>query len=167
MVFSPRVLVVNQQKNVDYESDNVKDKTNLLSYNLWSGGDYLKNTTGHGNINEGISVELSSNYKSNGEYSFKYTSSLNQYQGVSSPQIILPDNTSKATLSLTVLNLTGGNIEIRLIQNDYKTISVPPSETSQEITLEKDVTNTSIQIIFIFRSANITAYIDSMRLTAL
>ena len=79
----------------------------------------------------------------------------------------LPDNTSKATLSLTVLNLTGGNMEIRLIENGNKTITVPPSETSQEITIEKDVTTTSIQIIFIFRSTNITAYIDNMRLTAL
>ena len=79
----------------------------------------------------------------------------------------LPDNTSKATLSLTVLNLTGGNMEIRLIENGNKTITVPQSETSQEITIEKDVTTTSIQIIFIFRSANITAHIDNMRLTAL
>lgn len=79
----------------------------------------------------------------------------------------LPDNTSKATLSLTVLNLTGGNMEIRLIENGNKTITVPPSETSQEITIEKDVTTTSIQITFIFRSTNITAYIDNMRLTAL
>ena len=79
----------------------------------------------------------------------------------------LPDNTSKATLSLTVLNLTGGNMEIRLIENGNKTITVPPSETNQEITIEKDVTTTSIQITFIFRSTNITAYIDNMRLTAL
>ena len=79
----------------------------------------------------------------------------------------LPDNTSKATLSLTVLNLTGGNMEIRLIENGNKTITVPQSETSQEITIEKDVTTTSIQITFIFRSANITAHIDNMRLTAL
>ena len=79
----------------------------------------------------------------------------------------LPDNTSKATLSLTVLNLTGGNMEIRLIENGNKTITVPQSETSQEITIEKDVTTASIQITFIFRSANIIAHIDNMRLTAL
>ena len=145
----------------------VKDKINLLNYNLWSCGDYLKNTNGHASINEGLSVEISSDYKLNGEYSFKYASSLNQYQGVSFPIMTLPDNTSKATLSLTVLNLTGGNMEIRLIENGNKTITVPPSETSQEITIEKDVTTTSIQITFIFRSANITAYIDNMRLTAL
>ena len=79
----------------------------------------------------------------------------------------LPDNTSKATLSLTVLNLTGGNMEIRLIENGNKTITVPQSETSQEITIEKDVTTASIQITFIFRSTNIIAHIDNMRLTAL
>lgn len=79
----------------------------------------------------------------------------------------LPDNASKATLSLTVLNLTGGNIEIRLIENGNKTITVPQSETSQEITIEKDVTTASIQITFIFRSPNIIAHIDNMRLTAL
>lgn len=79
----------------------------------------------------------------------------------------LPDNTSKAILSVTVLNLTGGNMEIRLIENGNKTITVPQSETSQEITIEKDVTTTSIQITFIFRSTNITAHIDNMSLTAL
>lgn len=79
----------------------------------------------------------------------------------------LPNNTSKAILSVTVLNLTGGNMEIRLIENGNKTITVPQSETSQEITIEKDVTTTSIQITFIFRSANITAHIDNMRLTSL
>ena len=113
-------------------------------------------------------MDLSSDYKINGEYSFKYTSSLNQYQGVAFNPTTLPVNTNKATLTLTVLNLTGGNMEVRLSEAgvDFKTITVPQSNTSQEITIEKDVTTTSIQITFIFRSANITSYVDNMRLTA-
>ena len=38
-------MVVNQQKNADYESDNVKDKNNLLPFNLWSGTDYTHTVT--------------------------------------------------------------------------------------------------------------------------
>lgn len=119
-------------------------------------------------FNEGLTIDLSNDYKINGEYCFKYTASLNQYQGVAFEPTTLPVNTNKVTVTLTVLNLTGGNMEVRLTENGAnKTITVPQSETSQEITIEKDVTTTSIQITFIFRSANITAYIDNMRLTAL
>ena len=146
----------------------VKDKNNLLIHNLWTCGDYLKNTMGIRGFNEGLTIDLSNDYKSNGEYSFKYTTSLNQYQGVAFEPTTLPVNTNKVTVTLTVLNLTGGNMEVRLTENGAnKTITVPQSETSQEITIEKDVTTTSIQITFIFRSANITAHIDNMRLTAL
>ena len=146
----------------------VKDKNNLLIHNLWTCGDHLKNTMGIRGFNEGLTIDLSNDYKINGEYCFKYTASLNQYQGVAFEPTTLPVNTNKVTVTLTVLNLTGGNMEVRLTENGAnKTITVPQSETSQEITIEKDVTTTSIQITFIFRSANITAYIDNMRLTAL
>ena len=146
----------------------VKDKANLLSHNLWSCGDYLKNTTGIGSVNEGLSIDMSQDYKLNGEYSFKYASSLNQYQGMNFEPVILPDNSSKAILSLTVLHLTGGNMEVRLTENgNNKTITVPQNNNRQEITIEKDVTTTTLQITIIFRSANIISYVDNMRLTAL
>ena len=119
-------------------------------------------------FSEGLTIDLSNDYKINGEYCFKYTASLNQYQGVAFEPTTLPVNTNKVTVTLTVLNLTGGNMEVRLTENRAnKTITVPQSETSQEITIEKDVTTTSIQITFIFRSANITAHIDNMSLTTL
>ena len=146
----------------------VKDKNNLLIHNLWTCGDHLKNTMGIRGFNEGLTIDLSNDYKINGEYCFKYTASLNQYQGVAFEPTTLPVNTNKVTVTLTVLNLTGGNMEVRLTENGAnKTITVPQSETSQEITIEKDVTTTSIQITFIFRSANITAHIDNMSLTTL
>lgn len=36
---------MNQQKNADYESDNVKDKNNLATYNQWSCGEYTNDLT--------------------------------------------------------------------------------------------------------------------------
>ena len=109
-------------------------------------------------FSEGLTIDLSNDYKINGEYCFKYTASLNQYQGVAFEPTTLPVNTNKVTVTLTVLNLTGGNMEVRLTENRAnKTITVPQSE----------ITTTSIQITFIFRSANITAHIDNMSLTTL
>lgn len=54
----------------------VKDKNNLLSHNLWSGGELLNNSTGFSN-NTANQVIISSDYSTNGVKSFKLTKTKN------------------------------------------------------------------------------------------
>ena len=65
---SPNWIGICRQYQIQYS---IKDNENLATHNIWSGGDYLNNTTGLWVIN-GVS-EASSEYQYNGDKSFKMT----------------------------------------------------------------------------------------------
>ncbi|WP_406535286.1 hypothetical protein, partial [Methanobrevibacter sp.] len=141
----------------------IKDKANYLSYNIWSCGDYTKNLNGVAQINDGLNVELSDEYSYNGDYCFKYTSNLNQYQGTNFNTISLPNNTTHVKLTLTAIKIVKG-VEVRISENnDFITLTVPENNNPQTITLEKEITITNnFQITLIFRESNCIAYIDNI-----
>lgn len=145
----------------------IKDKVNYLSYNIWSCGDYTKNLNGIAKINDGLNVELSDEYSYNGDYCFKYTSNLNQYQGTTFNIISLPNNTTHVKLTLTAIKILNGGIDVRINENnDFITLTVPANNNPQTITLETEITTNTVQITLIFRKSNVVAYIDNICLIA-
>ena len=62
-------MVVNQQKNADYESDNVKDKNNILSFNQAFATEYMQDLTGFEIF--GGNAESSNNNSYSNNYSLK------------------------------------------------------------------------------------------------
>lgn len=91
-------MVVNQQKNADYESDNVKDKNNLLSHALWSGGDYSHNISNtEYMLGPGANVSVSNDYSYNYNYSIKITKN-----GSSSNWCRFPINLDNTLLGKTI-----------------------------------------------------------------
>ena len=66
-------MIINQQKNADYEHDNVKDKNNILNYNLWSMGDYSNTLGFNNNGGTGLTVVRNNEWAVNGSYSAKAT----------------------------------------------------------------------------------------------
>ncbi|WP_296882100.1 hypothetical protein [uncultured Methanobrevibacter sp.] len=52
----------------------VKDKTNIVPHNVWTAGDYSKNTNKFNTWNNGV-ITTSNEWSSNGEYSIKFTQS--------------------------------------------------------------------------------------------
>ena len=140
MVFSPRVLVVNQQKNVDYESDNVKDKKNLLSYIAWSCGDY-SNDPSSLIARSGVTKEFSTNWSSMGSYSIKLTGSSWDWVGYqiydlsnipSSFQVSADINTSimaKFNCDITYSDSSSDSYSVDITKPSTPIITVIPDST--------------------------------------
>ena len=102
---------MNQQKNADYESDNVKDKNNIVPFNVWSGTDY------EGSIDliiVGLTISSSSEWSSKGEKSIKIISSQNSYSHV----VLHQDSCVPCNLqgSIDILNNGPSNVFLRLME---------------------------------------------------
>ena len=118
-------------------------------------------------MNQGLTINLSSDYYINGTHCFKLESSLNQYQGINIVNIIVPEDTSKVKFTLTFLKILNGHVDCRINENNaFVTVTALENNNIQEIIVEKEITTRNVTLTLIFRSANITAYIDNLRLTA-
>lgn len=141
----------------------VKDKDNLASVNQWSGGDYNNNTAG---LSGTLTAEVSSDYSTNGDKSFKITSSGSDYAYcglfTSSSQF---SNGDSVTGSIKILNNSGSSVTLRLLQiegNAYQNVTVPSSDTIQTVSVSHTLTADSSVSLRIVSYALITVYVDDI-----
>lgn len=79
----------------------------------------------------------------------------------------VPQGITKVTFKLTFLKLLNGPVDCRVSDgNDFITVNVLANNDIQEVTVEKEISSRNITLVLIFRSANITAYVDNIRFTA-
>ena len=152
-------MVVNQQKNADYESDNVKDKDNLASHNIWSANEYTKNVTTdiYSYIPQGHSLTLNTAHHDIGNSCIDLYFNLN---GINYPFFdyifSLPSESSGKTLSVkvkTFRNNESHNCQLILNSNgtNLKYVKIPSSETFNEVTLSEIIPDniTDLRIRFV------------------
>ena len=140
--------------------DFVKDKTNLVPHNVWTGTDYLSNTTGFSNE----CIESSTDWSYNGTRSLKLTRVQESYAYYTTQfSVDLPKNDYIFTFRLYSPNTTG---QILLLSNEgNKTLNYNSNANVQLITLS--VTNQSIVgVRFVNWSPNTSCYIDEITIRA-
>ena len=117
----------------------IKDKLNLVSFNAWSGTDYLKNTTNFDN-----SPISSREWCSNGERSLKLTRQSDDYSDYTTNYYSnLPCGTYLITFKLYAPNTNG---RIAVFTNE-ETITIDYSP--QDILQDMSITITNLEINFI------------------
>ena len=143
----------------------VKDKSNILSDNLWSGGNYSHNTSGiFGNMSEYVTV--SSDWSSIGNESFlvNFTSTDIDLIRVSNSSSNL--DAGDYVLKMDILNL-GPSFNIQFFNgtNNHTTISIPESTdvTHVELTLTLD-TNYSYLSCRVRNTTNVKFYWDNIKM---
>jgi len=145
----------------------IKDKSNILPHNLWSGGDYSSNINWTDLVNEEIT--LSSEWKCNGEYCLKFTSTEVIHKFV----VDLPYTTSgdELTLKLNCLTRQQGLV-LKLLQyanSSWETEScyIPKSDNVQEPSITINTSENILKIRFLiegYDGLNKTFFIDNIRL---
>lgn len=125
----------------------VKDKDNLFDFNIWSGGDYLKNTTGINSDNvtlEPISYNGENSFKlvkpagytSNSYYSFTINISESDVGKslIFSARVYSPDNI--AWMSITE-------------NNDYNSLEIPQNTKFEKFTLSNTISSNKIYKLYV------------------
>ena len=148
----------------------VKDKSNIVPFNVWSCGDYSKNLDG---FLYNCDLELSTDYSSMGEYSLKLSKSSTT-QGYYFAFWEYPISSSEygklATFTADLFNTTP-NEEIRMVlsfDSGLNTIYVPYSENkiSVAVTSEIPVNTNKLTLYLSFKyDQGITYYCDNISLT--
>lgn len=144
----------------------VKDKENLLPFNVWSGTEYLKNTNNFTYTN--LTINSSKEWSSKGEYSLQITASLDSYARVEFINNIptLKDETYVG--SIDIFNNSKNNIALRFVENITgitQDVSIPSSNSMQTISITRTILSDSTDLRFqlIFRNA-MTVYVDNILL---
>ena len=125
----------------------VKDKDNLVSHNLWSGGDYLKNTNDI--ITMRTTLELSTN-SSHNNYSIKVIRpvSASGTSGIQiKPKLTEQDIGKQITISCDI-NTPNNPVAIQIFSNNYADLSIPINDDfyTYQVSHEISITNTIIAI---------------------
>lgn len=161
-------MVVNQQKNADYESDNVKDKNNLLSHALWSGGDYSNNLNEIVLTDEELSI--SSEWKYNGDFSLKFVSTKATHKFVVDTEYF--NGGDDLTITFNCLNVVE-SVVLRLFQFSNgnwsgTSLNIPPSNTMQEpsitITTSENVSKVRF-LVEAYGGIGKVIYVDNIQLS--
>lgn len=150
----------------------MKDNNNLIPHNIWSGGEYNKNTSGL-IIAPGLKITLTNEYSSIGEQSFKATTIDDQYMWV---QYLLygeyNDLQGKSTIYTPTSEIILGIVFFYSDDSQHMDyISIPSSDKPQLITLnakshqDKEVTSVALRITI--KSLNKSSYFDNLSLTSL
>ena len=144
----------------------VKDKENLLPFNVWSGTEYLKNTNGFTASN--LTMDSSKEWSSNGDYSLQVTTLINNYARVEFIDNIpaLKDETYVG--SVDIFNNSNNNIILRFVENTnilVQDIIIPSSNSMQTISITRTIISDSTNLRFqlVFRNA-MTIYVDNISL---
>ena len=136
----------------------IKDKNNLISFNAWTGTDYLKNT------NEFNNHPLSSTeWSINGERSLKLTNTEDNYEHYSTSYYqTLPTGTY--IIQMKLYSPVGtGRIGVMLKGEDFQNINYSASDNVQNITIT--VTNkTIIGLRFYKWTVGTSVYIDDLKI---
>ena len=142
----------------------VKDNTNLLPYDLWSGQEY-NNTTQWNNENTGAKIQTNNEFSTIGEQSIKYNHSNDEWDW--GYTIIYPISASSDyTFSFDIYN-PQGTVMIRLANdsriNTLTQVSVPSSDKIQHVSLNctTPASITSLYIVFFTNNSPIF-YFDNL-----
>lgn len=145
-----------------YSMLSVKDTENILDYNIWSGGDYLKNTNGFTIANG--SLARTTNYSSNGESSI-YLLRLqgNSYVSFSVP---LSDSDIGKTITFKVdVYSPNDSAQLQISHNSqYESSTCNSNSEFQTITLSRTIVN-SDSLYCIIKLNEIDCYIDNLSIT--
>ena len=144
----------------------IKDKLNLINYNMWSGTDYLLNTNDINTFSETITIDSSTEFSVNGNRSIKTvtTSSTNGIQVVHTPHI--PAEIGETyTAELYVYN-PNNPIAIRILEstNVYSTVEVPINSNWEKLTISRTIQSGATVVLMIFSRLPNTFYIDQVTL---
>ena len=141
----------------------IKDTNNLLNYTTWSGGDYSNNLSG---ILTSFTLTRVKNYSSNGDYSIQAVSDTNGYAHMRLGGLEAVKNETYMG-SINIYNNTSTQVSLRLIEpetNQNTTISIPPNNSMQKITVSHTLTDTSSLIFYLILREPTTVYIDNITL---
>lgn len=145
----------------------VKDNTNIAEYNIWSGSDYLNNTTG---INGGHTnkVSSSSDFSTKGNKSFKINFDETSFLYINFIGIdVVPDETYN--ISMKVYNNSGQSMKLNLIElnnSHSQSVTVDSSDSVQTISITNFVATSTGQLkVQVNNNTQIaTVYIDDITL---
>ncbi len=116
----------------------MKDNSNLLDFNVWSAGEYNKNTNG---INTNCIIQTTKEHSNIGENSIKIINNTGSTKSAYSNTISCMVNKTY-TLSCTLYN-PGSQVNVVLISNKgtYSVVSVPPSNVPKRISVSYTTTS--------------------------
>ena len=148
----------------------VKDKNNLVSYNVWSCTDYDGSTNEFTPKNT-ITATSTTEWSINGTHSLK-TTTVNDVVW-NAIRIYLYDihKNDEVTCNCTILNPDCEYLNFALIENvsgtytNFIQVSIPPSNTPQNITLTGTVSQDISSLIITYSQSKGTVYIDNIQLT--
>ena len=143
----------------------VKDKSNLLNYNIWSAGDYLHTLNGFTKAGNGNLI-ISNESSINGDYSIKATPTSNQYCNV----ILTPEfDESKTYLFYCYCKnqISGANLQLRDNNSIISSVTIPVAFSFQYISLELNHPLNNYTIVFRTYNSNYPLFIDNLNLQIL
>ncbi|WP_405286316.1 hypothetical protein [Methanobrevibacter sp.] len=145
---------------------NIKDKNNIISYNLWSGGDFSKNISSDYHFQS--STGNLSDHNTNGDYSVHITRSIeNTGNGYLQFYPPLTSEDIGKTITLTVdIYTPNNNVAVQIYSSTYSGVTVPKNTSFETISISKVISNVpSACIINLFSSTEheLDCYIDNLR----
>ena len=144
----------------------VKDKNNLVNHNIWSGTDYLKNTSGIV-TSPTITKSSTTEWSSNSERSLKLEGSVESYAAASLEELTGLEIGAELTATVSVLNNHSSNAQLRFMElegNEFNSVEIPSSSDVQEISISrtKSTDSATVQLLLVLRNP-ITVYVDNVR----
>lgn len=148
----------------------MKDKNNVLTYNQWSGTDYLNNTTEFIRSSGNVLIELSNEWSVNGENSLKITKLLTSSYWIQAryySTIINEELTGKLTIKTKQSNVRIYLVEI--LNSSFinsNSVTIPNNTVAPvEILLNSGENNTAFALhVEILGDINNTCFIDNLEL---
>lgn len=135
----------------------------MVSFNVWSGSDYLKNVN---DIYANMELSSTEFWASNGNRSIQITSNTTGYQAATLCEITANINETY-TGKLDILNPTS-DVYLRLIEvesSQYTDVTISSSNVAQESVISKQVTGSGTFRFLLITRSSLTCYIDNVRLT--
>lgn len=148
----------------------MKDKTNLLSFNVWSGTEYSNNNSNLTFDGTKFNLKTSNDFSSNGECSLKIISTQDptyNYIRLYTGSTVTGETYNG---SIHILNKTIPKLTLRIIENNTNLMTdviIVKSDNIQEINVSRLVNDSNISFSLIY-GANIPSgvvYIDNIRLS--
>lgn len=140
----------------------VKDKENLLPYNVWSGSDYTNNIEG---FYAPVHIISSSDEWSNqGNKSLKIISETLDYS-YTRFYFITATEGDKFNVTLKALNNSGNTLVLRVIEttnSHFQDVEIPSSSETQLINTNFTSTTDGVINFLIITRTNIISYIDCL-----
>ena len=144
----------------------MKDNNNLLEYNQWSCGEYDNILSGVNN-GAGQTTEISNNWSSIGEKSFKISriSNTSPWSGCR-----IQTNKNEITASCDILALSTCTLSIVIDYSDesqtYNNVAIYPSNSVQNVSVHFDNSSGKTVTKASLRITNVTSfvYIDNLKL---